>query len=903
MLAHWRAWLQRWRTTNTGAGAVAQGPAALATGARGVSLQGSASHNTVVTGDHVTVHTGPTARDTSVLLTAYGQMLVAQCQYLPLRGVDIQHSDPQASQRRLELAQVYIALQTTAQKPPADARERQTERLREEERAPLSALEAVSAHAQVVLLGDPGSGKSTFLHHLALRLATPLAQGRGDTSPGLPGWPVPQAPWVPVMVVLRDLARWLVHTGVQQPTSRHLWDFLVTRLAAEKLEGVADILEQTLEQGQAVLLLDGLDEIPTAEERLLVREAVQAGMRRYSLSRVIVTCRTLAYQDAAGPLAELPDFTLAPFTAQHINAFIAAWYEELQRLQILTAAAASGLAERLQQAVRRPDLWRLAPNPLLLTMMALVHTHRNRLPEARALLYEETITFLLWHWEELKVGRDGPTPRLRALLEQAECTDADLRGVLCRLALAAHGASGAGEAVADISALSLRTALAALHPQESLLWARQVLEAMTLRAGLLLERAPEVYAFPHRTFQEYLAGAALSARGDFAQEAARLSATGPLWREPVLLAVGRLVHLSLETDRPLALVGELCPAQALETAVGWRQAALAGEVLLEMGRNGARGVLGQDLLQRVQQRLLALLRTSPLSPVQRAAAGNTLAGLGDPRFRAEAWFLPDEPLLGWVEIPAGPFRMGSDPGQDAMAYADEQPQHEVVLPRYYLARYPVTVAQWRAFVQASGHTPRNADSLQGPANHPVVWVSWHEALAYGDWLTAQLQGWPGTPEPLAGLLRHEGWRVTLPSEAEWEKAARGTDGRRYPWGAEPDPQRENYDATGIDTTSAVGCFPTGASPYGLEEMSGNVWEWTRSLWRESSAKPIFPYPYNPDDGREQLQAADDMPRVLRGGAFWSGHQYARCACRYYGDARDVLSLVGFRVVVRPCSGL
>ncbi len=575
MFTRVRDWLQRWRITHTGVGAVAQGPAAMATGARGVSVRGSVAHSIVVTGDHAIVHTSPAARDTSALLTAYGQMLVAQCQHLPLRGVDIQHSDPQASQRRLELAQVYIALQTTAQKPRADAMDsqvgqHQAERLREEERAPLSALEAVSAHPQVVLLGDPGSGKSTFLNHLALRLATPLAQGQGAPSPALPGWPVAQAPWVPIMIVLRDLARWLVHTGVQQPTVSHLWDFLVTRLAAEKLEGVADILAQALNDGQAVLLLDGLDEIPTREERLLVREAVLAGARRYYRSRVIITCRTLAYQDAAGRLPDLPDFTLAPFTAQHIDAFIAAWYAELRRVQILTADEASGLAQRLQQAVRRPDLWRLAPNPLLLTVMALVHTHRNRLPEARALLYEETVHFLLWHWEELKVGRDGPAPRLRALLAQAECADTDLRGVLWRLAFAAHGASGAGEAVADIGKWPLLEALAALHPQTSLDWARQVLEAMTLRAGLLLERAPEVYAFPHRTFQEYLAGAALAVQADFAQEAARLSAEGPLWREAVLLAVGRLVHVSGETDRPLALVGELCPVQALETEVGRR---------------------------------------------------------------------------------------------------------------------------------------------------------------------------------------------------------------------------------------------------------------------------------------------------------------------------------------------
>ncbi len=165
-------------------------------------------------------------------------------------------------------------------------------------------------------------------------------------------------------------------------------------------------------------------------------------------------------------------------------------------------------------------------------------------------------------------------------------------------------------------------------------------------------------------------------------------------------------------------------------------------------------------------------------------------------------------------------------------------------------------------------------SPQGAAHHPVVYVSWHDALAYCNWLTARLREWSGTPEPLATLLRTEDWRVILPSEAEWEKAARGTDGRAYPWGNEPDPNRANYNETGINTTSAVGCFPHGASPYGVEELSGNVWEWTRSLEGD------YPYPVRRAGRakREDLQASEDESRVLRGGAFWDVPQGVRCAC-------------------------
>jgi formylglycine-generating enzyme required for sulfatase activity len=231
--------------------------------------------------------------------------------------------------------------------------------------------------------------------------------------------------------------------------------------------------------------------------------------------------------------------------------------------------------------------------------------------------------------------------------------------------------------------------------------------------------------------------------------------------------------------------------------------------------------------------------------------------------------------------------------RDRLADDDEKPRHRVTLPRYYIARYPVTVAQFRAFVEASGHRPADEQSLEGLPTHPVAYVNWYDAVAYCDWLTARLRSWEHTPEPLGALLRRENWRVTLPSEAEWEKAARGKDGRVYSWGNDPDPDRANYDDTGTETTNAVGCFPGGASPYGVEELSGNVEEWTRSLWGE------YPYPSEriARSKREDLQAPARVSRVLRGGAFWFDPQGVRCAARLRSGARVVYGNVGFRVAL------
>ena len=250
--------------------------------------------------------------------------------------------------------------------------------------------------------------------------------------------------------------------------------------------------------------------------------------------------------------------------------------------------------------------------------------------------------------------------------------------------------------------------------------------------------------------------------------------------------------------------------------------------------------------------------------------------------------LPDDSLLGFAAVPAGAFVMGSDPDIDSLAFdierwGDGRVQGVVELPRFYMARFETTVAQYQAFLAASPHRLSDPRSVEAPPTHPVAFVAWTDAVAYARWLDRTLRDDPATPEALAALL-DDGWRVALPTEAQWEKAARSDDGRIYPWGDDVDRSRANFGRRG---TAPVGSFDCPECPYGLHDMAGNVWEWTRS--------PYQPYPYRDDDDRESVAA--DALWVIRGGSFADPAQFVRAANRGGADPGARRPFIGFRVAL------
>ncbi|MEI6180798.1 MAG: bifunctional serine/threonine-protein kinase/formylglycine-generating enzyme family protein [Chloroflexales bacterium] len=313
----------------------------------------------------------------------------------------------------------------------------------------------------------------------------------------------------------------------------------------------------------------------------------------------------------------------------------------------------------------------------------------------------------------------------------------------------------------------------------------------------------------------------------------------------------------------------------------------------------------QDRHQDIASLRLALLGQAPVQPV---AAVPTVRVPQAPVVVPQTVRVPQASpkLPAWVpelvKVPAGPFLMGSTDQQIAALVSQgantdwvkrEEPQHWLTLPDYWIGKTPVTNAQFRQFVASDGYTNRAYwtpvgwqwregkklvkpyfwdDAKWNGADYSVVGVSWFEAVAYCRWLS-----------------RQTGIAFCLPSEAEWEKAARGFDGRIYPWGNTWEAGRCNSEEANIKCTTPVGQYPNGASPFGVLDMAGNVWEWCATQWGK-------PYPYQlEDEWQTAYVEANADYRVFRGGSLWNNSTYVRGAYRSMNLPRVRHYVRGLRV--------
>ena len=834
------------------------------------------------------------------LRDAYLHHLYEQARMISLVGIDRKSASREA-ETCLDLSAIYTALLTQSaeyERPQEDPDFLSLAGKLSQQRR--SVVAQLNAHPRLVLLGDPGSGKSTFVNFVVMCFAgelllsfqnppDPTQEGRRCANLDLLTAPLPKdeddllaslleeregkrkeerQPWkhgplLPVRVVLRDFAARGLPPAGQPAKAAHLWDFLTRELANEDetLGQYAPSLRRHLQEKGGLLLLDGLDEVPEAEQRRTqIKQVVKSFARSFPKCRLLVTSRTYAYQQQDWKLNGFAEAVLAPFSKGQIGRFVDGWYQHIAVPYDLRSEHAEERADLLKRAIFNNDrLYSLAERPLLLTLMASLHAWRGgNLPEKRVNLYEETVELLLDRWElhkkfEVKDEQGRQMTQSHSLAEWLNVDRDQVRTLLHELAFDAHARHPDLAGTADLQENRLVNGLMGIRKNEDVRPARLV-GHLRDRAGLLVSRGVGVYTFPHRTFQEYLAACHAADDEDYPDRIAELARSAPeRWREVVSLAGARVA--SRAAGSIWGLTEALCYQDTKNLQVtaedAWG-ALLAGQALAETAELQKISPRNQMKVQRIRDWLAAILTEQaavqpgqPFPAVERALAGRLLAKLGDPR---PGVGLRDDglPEIEWREIPAGSFLMGSD------EYSDEQPIHPVTLPAFKMSRYPVTNAQYQAFVADGGTEPDKYREPFGLSNHPVVGVSWDDAMAFCAWLTAQLRN---TGELQAAAV------VRLPSEAEWEYAARGPESLIYPWGHEPqpDPELANYSETNLGATSAVGCFPRGVSRFsGCEELAGNVWEWCADDWHKN-------YKGAPEDGHIWRNKDEENMKIMRGG--------------------------------------
>jgi len=807
----------------------------------------------------------------------------------------------------------------------AEAEDLLLELERDVERFPIPAVEAAGALDRLVVLGQPGGGKTTLVNHLAAHLAR---RRMNDAAiPPLPGWPEGDRS-LPVRIVLRHFAAWLPENA--KPTERLVWEYLSFLLSEWECAEAYDSLKNVLDEEGGVIFFDGLDEVQetdAARKRTLILSAIREFVKPLSRCRVIVTCREYAYRRGDAwrlPEGEFPVTTLDLFHEGQIREFIQTWYAVTGPRRGWTSDQIHQESEILIQAVGNlPYLRALAPYPLLLTLMTVVHASTG-LPRDRADLYERAVNLLLAHWENHIIRDVGGVCRVEpSTIMKLGIPIRDLRVPLERLALEAHERqameSDDAAGCADIPKMNLEYELAQAlnrNPEQT----REVVEYVQNRSGLLQSQDNRVFTFPHRTFQEYLAATGVMRQSDFPDYLRnRVVEDINWWRDVYLLAAGST------RDTPLniyQLVDALLPEDPKQTKLDAniaKRAGLAAQAMYETGFLSAvrqEKTLGRFTRIRnwVQDWLLAaMIADEILSPKERCEAGNALNWVGDPRFDPEVWYLLKGNNMGFIEIPAGIFEMGSDEKQiDKLienlpkllinikdtdprykehgriyetGLRSQLPKHRIFLPDFKISKYPITVSQFDTFLKEFNHI-KDIDwkSENFHNNHPAVMVSFYDAISYCKWLTEKVKG--------------TGWNVEirLPTEAEWEKAAGGNTGSVYPWGDIWDHNNANLLESRIKDTSPVGIYPAGKSPYGLMDVSGNVWEWTSTLWGNDIFKCEFNYPFKNDDKRDYLSVSKESYRIVRGGGYDSTYPGGRTANRHRNQPDFRRGDRGFRVV-------
>jgi formylglycine-generating enzyme required for sulfatase activity/predicted MPP superfamily phosphohydrolase/energy-coupling factor transporter ATP-binding protein EcfA2 len=764
--------------------------------------------------------------------------------------MDIEQLDPNARAYHVPLPEVYIPIETA--NPlyrPKDEKSMEKrgkkdiledlEKDKEPKESQYIDIEELLGRQDCILLRGPaGTGKTTLVKHLAYT----ITHGQG---------PVILCDYLPIVIFLKDF--WPIYKN-QLPAKRAgavitflslLKLYLETKIPALKYE----VVELFISRDRALFLLDGLDEVPEQLRRGLVK--IIAGFRLENKNnRFLLTGRPHGINTATIQYFGEYLRDIEPLDHEKVMAFVSNWFRVVSGQAVGLAGMTA--AEMMGDIRVNPHVSVFTANPLLLTAVCILYQDKKRLPDQRAELYCRIVDNLI-------------SRRFHQIMDPEKASRID--DFLKLLAFHMQERN-----IKSIDVGEAKQSLKIIFPQSEetpVQYNRRIdnlFEKIEPRCGLLRRPGEGVVEFLHLTFQEFLAARhMLYMDMDYEQFLEKR-----WWEEAILLYTG-LVNREWK-DRANLMVKEILNRSHKDVHILRRLWMLGAKALRDIQAYKR----DMQVAKQAGEKLLAIIEAdAPLD--DRFEAGEILGILGDPRIKK----------YPMVKVEAGEFTMGSDKGY----YDDEKPIHRVYLDEFMMGKYPVTNEEFKVFVDEDGYSNKEYWTTEGwkwrekekisvprfwyegkwnRPNFPVVGVSWYEAVAYSNWLS-----------------KKTGKTYCLPTEAQWEKAARGTDRREYPWGKDFDKNLCNSYECKLKRTSPVGIFTKGESPYGCMDMAGNVFEWC-SDWFDERYYKNSPKknPRGPKTG---------SLRVYRGGS-WVFHAPI-CACafryRYHPRLRD--RNVGFRL--------
>jgi len=764
-----------------------------------------------------------------------------------------------------------------------------------EKRLPVE--EALRNNSGIVLLGDPGAGKSTIIKYLALKLASPepLIIANIDID------------YLPIILPIAAYA-----TALEKDEEISIISFL--SIYCVKIRNmnfdVSSLIETKLESGKALVLLDGLDEVSSVNTRGIIVNRVRDFFNWYkgNGNKFIITSRVVGYRESPIIADELSHYVVLDFNRKEIEIFVSKWInafeEQANGINQANVKIINTQKEKLISDIYSNDrVENLASNPLLITVLALIHRQGIELPRRRVELYEIYLKTLINSWARAR-NLDG---KPIGPMDEVEAVK-----LLAPIAYWMHLEKRMGTAEEEELNKMIKEYYATkkeLSIEKAEAEAVKFLDGIKKYSGILTERGIKEIGFIHLTFEEYLAGREIIFQGQLDKhkslEIIKRHLFDPLWNEVIQLAVGYTGIIAKEENAAALMINGIVDVETNQVNLG-KNIIIAANCLRDIGKEG----VGIKCWNNVKNHITKLVGSEEASEPTRWQAGELLNFLGDTRLESDESLVPH-----MIDVKGGKFIMGTeetaiaeyveeikkvDPpiGQEWVTdywiktLLSESPQHDNEVESFRVSKFQITNSQYKLFIDDNPDVEVPYDTTELAqifnwskdtrsfprklGNHPVVLINWLQAHKYCNWLT-----------------KKTGRKFRLPTEAEWEYAARGSKGIIYPWGDDWMLNHANTLENGGKSTVSVGCYPKGKSVHGLWDITGQVWEWTSTAWGKSWQDESFKYPYVFDQ-REVFDLQNE--RIVRGGAWDDVSIFARCASRGPNKVDFKSHYIGFRIV-------